>query len=145
MTTNSASMPTTTAGALDVSLCQPRHAGVVCMGASIVLSPYPPSISMRAVCLLAGLCLLALPLTPARAQKDALARSVHKRADESWEMAKKIWGWAEPGYQEKKSAALLADTLEKAGFKVQRGVAKIPTAFTATVGSGSPVIGILGE
>jgi aminobenzoyl-glutamate utilization protein B len=60
-------------------------------------------------------------------------------------MAQKIWGWAEPGYQEKRSAALLAETLETAGFKVERGVAKIPTAFTATIGSGKPVIGILGE
>jgi aminobenzoyl-glutamate utilization protein B len=34
---------------------------------------------------------------------------------------------------------------EKAGFKVERGVAKIPTAFTATIGSGKPVIAILGE
>ena len=31
------------------------------------------------------------------------------------------------------------------GFKVERGVAGIPTAFTATAGSGKPVIGILGE
>jgi aminobenzoyl-glutamate utilization protein B len=60
-------------------------------------------------------------------------------------MAQKIWGWAEPGYQEKRSAALLADALEAGGFKVERGVAQIPTAFTATIGSGKPVIGILGE
>jgi aminobenzoyl-glutamate utilization protein B len=60
-------------------------------------------------------------------------------------MARKIWDWAEPGYKETRSAALLADRLEAAGFKVARGVAKIPTAFTATFGSGHPVIGILGE
>ena len=79
------------------------------------------------------------------AQKEALTESIVKRSDASWKMAKQIWEWAEPGYQEKKSAALLADTLEKAGFKVERGVAKIPTAFTATFGEGKPVIGILGE
>src|SRR5262245_7597512 len=91
---------------------------------------------------------LAIPLGTAdraSAQKAALYDSIQARADASWEMARKIWGWAEPGYQEKRSAALLADALEAAGFKVQRGVAKIPTAFTATVGSGKPVIGILGE
>lgn len=60
-------------------------------------------------------------------------------------MAQRIWSWAEPGYQETRSAGLLAEALEAAGFKVQRGVAKIPTAFTATFGSGKPVIGILGE
>jgi aminobenzoyl-glutamate utilization protein B len=79
------------------------------------------------------------------AQKDALDIGVRSRADAGWDMARQIWGWAEPGYQEKRSAALLADTLEKAGFRVERGVAKIPTAFTATVGAGKPVIGIMGE
>jgi aminobenzoyl-glutamate utilization protein B len=94
------------------------------------------------------LCLTVLFLAPAgrvQGQKDALDRSIKDRSAASWEMALKIWGWAEPGYQEKRSAALLADTLEKAGFKVRRGVANIPTAFTATVGTGKPVIGILGE
>ena len=60
-------------------------------------------------------------------------------------MARKIWEWAEVGYQEKRSAALLADALEAGGFRVERGVAGIPTAFIATIGSGKPVIGILGE
>ncbi len=79
------------------------------------------------------------------AQKEALYDSINRRADASWEAAQKIWQWAEPGYQESRSAALLADVLEKAGFDVKRGVASIPTAFTATFGKGTPVIGILGE
>ncbi|MCI0641013.1 MAG: amidohydrolase [Gemmataceae bacterium] len=79
------------------------------------------------------------------AQVPALIESIDRRADASWEMARKIWEWAETGYKEKQSAALLADALEKAGFKVVRGVAGIPTAFTATIGSGKPVIGIMGE
>jgi len=81
----------------------------------------------------------------ASAQIPALDKSIRERADTSWEMARKIWAWAEPGYQEKRSSTLLADTLEKAGFKVERGVAKIPTAFVATVGAGKPIIGIMGE
>lgn len=95
--------------------------------------------------ILPAVCLVLLLAVPAHAQKAALTESVEKRAAVSWEMARKIWEWAEPGYQEKRSAALLADTLEAAGFKVERGVANIPTAFTATVGSGKPVLGILGE
>jgi aminobenzoyl-glutamate utilization protein B len=95
-----------------------------------------------AACTLAALLAAA---SAAPAQKDALAESIHARSAASWDMALKIWGWAEPGYQEKRSVALLADALEGAGFKVQRGVAKIPTAFTATIGEGQPVIGILGE
>lgn len=56
-----------------------------------------------------------------------------------------IWSYAELGLQEFKSSALLCETLEKAGFKVERGLAGMPTCFVATFGSGKPVIGILGE
>jgi aminobenzoyl-glutamate utilization protein B len=101
---------------------------------------------MKPLLLAACLVVALLALTDrAHAQKEALCDSINARAAVSWDLAQKIWTWAEPGYQEKRSAALLADALEKAGFKVERGVAKIPTAFTATIGSGKPVIGILGE
>ena len=40
---------------------------------------------------------------------------------------------------------LLADAMEAGGFQVERGVAGIPTSFIATIGTGQPVIGILGE
>lgn len=56
-----------------------------------------------------------------------------------------VWEFAEVGLAEYKSAKLIADTLEKAGFEVERGVADMPTAFVASYGSGSPVIGILAE
>lgn len=81
----------------------------------------------------------------ARGDQADVVKAVESRADVAWDMAKKIWEYAEPGYQETKSSALLADALERAGFNVERGVAKIPTAFTATFGEGKPVIGILGE
>lgn len=78
-------------------------------------------------------------------QKAELAKSIMDRDEQTWQAARKIWEWAEPGYQEHRSSKLLADMLETHGFKVERGVAGMPTAFTATFGSGSPVIGILGE
>ncbi len=56
-----------------------------------------------------------------------------------------IWGYAELGLQEYQSSKLLADTLEQAGFTVERGLAGMPTCFVATYGTGKPVIGILGE
>ncbi len=59
--------------------------------------------------------------------------------------AKAIWNYAEVGYQEEKSSALLQDMLSKEGFKIQKGVAGIPTAFVASYGEGQPVLGILGE
>lgn len=56
-----------------------------------------------------------------------------------------IWRYAELGLQEFNSAKLLADTLEAAGFAVERGLAGMPTCFVATYGAGQPVIGLLGE
>ncbi len=56
-----------------------------------------------------------------------------------------IWSYAELGLQEYNSAKLLADTLEEAGFTVERGLAGMPTCFVGTYGSGKPMIGILGE
>ncbi len=61
------------------------------------------------------------------------------------DVALKIWGYSEVGYKEEKSSVLLKDLLSKEGFQVESGVAGIPTAFVATYGSGSPVIGILAE
>ncbi len=56
-----------------------------------------------------------------------------------------IWEYAELGLQEFRSSKLLADTLEAAGFTVERDLAGMPTCFVATYGSGKPVIGLLGE
>lgn len=89
------------------------------------------------------LCLLSAPLEAQ--DKPSLYKSIDSRGESTWGAALKIWGWAEPGYQETKSSALLLGILEQAGFDIRRGVAEIPTAFTATFGEGKPVIGILGE
>src|SRR5437764_7092001 len=94
---------------------------------------------------LLALSLAAALAGAAAAQKAEVDAAVRMRADDTWAMALKIWEWAEPGYQEKRSTALLADALERAGFAVRRGVADIPTAFTATLGTGKPVVAVLGE
>jgi aminobenzoyl-glutamate utilization protein B len=60
-------------------------------------------------------------------------------------IADTIWEYAELGLQEFRSSKLLADTLEAAGFTVERGLAGMPTCFVASYGSGKPVIGLLGE
>ena len=60
-------------------------------------------------------------------------------------VAKQIWTFAEVGYMEEKSSALLQSELKGAGFTVKAGVAGEPTAFIAEYGSGKPVIAILGE
>ena len=56
-----------------------------------------------------------------------------------------IWDYAELKFGEYRSAQLLEKRLEENGFEVKSGVAGMETAFTATAGSGSPVIGILAE
>lgn len=56
-----------------------------------------------------------------------------------------IWSYAELGLQEHKSSALLIKTLEEAGFKVEKGLAGMPTCFVASYGTGKPVVGILAE
>lgn len=93
----------------------------------------------------AAALLIALAPAAASAQKSAAVKSAAGHAAANWPTALRIWEWAEPGYQETKSADALAAIAEKAGFTVKRGVAGIPTAFTAEYGTGKPVIGILGE
>jgi len=61
------------------------------------------------------------------------------------EVSDRIWEFAELGLKEFKSSSLLAEELRKAGFKIEMGVAGMPTAFVATYGSGEPVIGVMGE
>jgi aminobenzoyl-glutamate utilization protein B len=60
-------------------------------------------------------------------------------------VADQLWEWAELGYLETQSSALLQDTLAAAGFEISAGIGGIPTAFTASFGSGKPVIAIMGE
>ena len=79
------------------------------------------------------------------ANKLGLAKAVEERQEKFWKISDAIWSYAELGLEEYRSSKLLADTLESAGFKVDRGVAGMPTAFVATWGSGKPVIGFLGE
>ena len=60
-------------------------------------------------------------------------------------IAQQIWSFAEMGYQEEKSSNLLKKILSDQEFNIKSGVANIPTAFTASYGSGLPIIAILGE
>ncbi|MGF2411102.1 amidohydrolase [Ferruginibacter sp.] len=77
--------------------------------------------------------------------KTEAAKNIQSGYDNYKKIALNIWGYAEVGYKEIKSSALLQNTLQQNGFTVQAGVAGMPTAFVATYGSGSPVIGILAE
>ena len=77
--------------------------------------------------------------------KEAAVASIEKHKAELTNLSDQIWGFAETALREKKSSKLLADYAEQQGFKVERGVAGLPTAFVASYGSGKPIIGIMGE
>src|SRR5580658_10160815 len=78
------------------------------------------------------------------AADDVLTR-VTAHADRWGEISRQIWETPELGFHETKSTALLQQELRSSGFNVQSGVAGMPTAFTASFGSGKPVIVIMGE
>lgn len=77
--------------------------------------------------------------------KTQASTTIQSNYDQYKNMALQIWDYAEVGYKEVKSSALLQKTLKENGFTVEAGVAGIPTAFVATYGSGSPVIAVLAE
>ncbi|WP_027303261.1 amidohydrolase [Rudanella lutea] len=93
----------------------------------------------------ASLSVLAQTPPTLTKQQQTVLSSLETQTSHYGTLARQIWDWAEVGYQETKSSALLQDELRKQGFTVTPGVAEIPTAFVATYGSGKPVIGILAE
>ena len=77
--------------------------------------------------------------------KKAVIQSVEQHKESLIKLSDSVWALAETAFEEQGSAKILADYAEGQGMNVTRGVAGIPTAFTATYGSGQPVISILGE
>ena len=88
---------------------------------------------------------LAALTAQAQTARQQMTASIDAKLDAYSSVANQIWTFAEVGYQETRSSALLQSELTKAGFRVQAGVAGMPTAFVAEFGSGQPVIGILAE
>ncbi len=68
--------------------------------------------------------------------KEQLLMAIEKNKEVYADIAKKIWEYAELGYEENKSSLLLQEQLEKDGFSLKKGLANIPTAFLASYGSG---------
>jgi aminobenzoyl-glutamate utilization protein B len=101
--------------------------------------------------LLAALLLSSvLPAAPAASKADvrkkqAAVASIDAQRAQLASLADQVWAFAETALRESRSAALLADHAEKQGFRVERGVAGMPTAFVASYGEGRPVIAVLGE
>ena len=91
------------------------------------------------------LFLLILHIAAAQSPHQQIVELVDHHSAEYAQTSKSIWEYAELGYHEDKSSALLQRHLKEAGFRIEAGVADEPTAFIATYGQGSPVVAILGE
>jgi aminobenzoyl-glutamate utilization protein B len=93
------------------------------------------------------LSLLVAALLPAAElqKKQAAVNSIAQRQAELTALSDEIWRFAETALRENRSSKALAGYAEKNGFRVERGVGGLPTAFVASYGEGKPVIGIMGE
>ena len=82
-------------------------------------------------------------------QKKEIYENVSKligaKKEKFLKVSDEIWNFAETRFEEFKSAEALALALESEGFNVERNSCNIETAFVGSWGSGSPVIGFLGE
>jgi amidohydrolase len=77
--------------------------------------------------------------------KEAARREVASAADTLVGLSHRIWDHPELAFEEEVASAACMDVLDRAGFEVTSGVAGLPTAFTARIGSGSLTIGICAE
>jgi aminobenzoyl-glutamate utilization protein B len=79
------------------------------------------------------------------ADPDSVLARVAAHADRFGAVSRQIWETPELGFHENKSSPLLQNELRANGFQVVANVAGMPTGFTATYGSGKPVIVLMGE
>src|SRR5436309_15163971 len=117
---------------------------------------------MRASRLLLSACLAAItvsltaqaqppapasaPAPPANPKLDQYKRDVGLEVDAMQENIQKmndtVFSFAEPGFQEFETSKYLTGILKQNGFAIQENLAGIPTAWTATWGTGKPVIAL---
>ena len=93
---------------------------------------------------LAGAALLPTPASAAAdpALKKEVADAVEVQRKQIQVMVDEIFSFAEPGFQEQRTSEYLIGILERNGFTIQRGIAGVPTAFTASWGTGGPKIAL---
>jgi aminobenzoyl-glutamate utilization protein B len=85
----------------------------------------------------------APPLPPKlAAYKSEVSASIDGMYDLAQQMVDSVFSFGELGFQEFETQRYLTAILEKEGFTIQKGVAGIPTAWTARFGSGKPVIAL---
>lgn len=99
---------------------------------------------LAAILLTAGFVFAQPGVPPEKeaAMKADLAGEIDRMKKQAQVMVDSVFSFGELGFQEFETSKYLTGILEKEGFKVERGVAGIPTAFVATWGSGKPVIAL---
>jgi len=104
-----------------------------------------PLTSVIALLIFSQLVLSQTAFAASTKKKEEALASIEKHKAEIIALSDQVWRLAETALLETQSAKLLADYAEAQGFKVERGVAGLPTAFVASFGQGHPIIGVLGE
>jgi len=84
--------------------------------------------------------LFAQQSTELPALKQEAVTEVDRLQTFTQQMVDQIFSYSELGFQEFETSRYVTGILEKNGFRVERGVAGIPTAWVATYGSGKPMI-----
>src|ERR1700724_2751300 len=96
-----------------------------------------------AIFLLSGICALAqTPSAKETAIKADLNGQIDAMKKQAQVMVDSVFSFGELGFQEFETSKYLTGILEKEGFKVQHGVAGIPTAWVASWGEGKPVMSL---
>jgi len=95
--------------------------------------------------LLGAACALAQPkVGPDKeaAMKADLAGQIDAMKKQAQVMVDSVFSFGELGFQEFETSKYLSGILEKEGFKIDRNIAGIPTAWVASWGEGKPVISL---
>ncbi len=100
-------------------------------------------LSLCSVCFYAH-CQLGRETTDARIKrlKDEVVAEVEKQYTLAQQINDMLFSFSELGFQEYESFTYLTQLLEKNGFRIQKGIANVPTAWIATWGTGKPVIAL---
>ena|ERR1044072_1659320 len=96
---------------------------------------------MRLIAFMLCVSMLAVAYQPpTNDYKAAVVADVNAMAKQSQVMVDMVFSFGELGFQEVETSKYLTGILKKEDFKIEQGIAGIPTAWIATWGSGHPVI-----
>jgi amidohydrolase len=77
--------------------------------------------------------------------KKSVVREIDRNYRELADLSRQLHDDPEVAFKERRSSALLIDSLARNGFSVEKGICKLPTAFRGTYGAGRPAIAFLAE